>query len=182
MVAPEKKKLYTMDEFLEFVARPENADREFELIDGEITEVMPSRTYNSGFSIRIATRVEVYCETHNLPCFISGEAGAYRILDNTLVPDFAYKRTPLSKDYPDPDPPLWAVEVFSPTDEPGNIKKKRKIYRQAGILLWELDPEQQSIDTYAPGQGKRTFGMDDVLDAGDVLPGFTLAVRVLFRS
>lgn len=181
MVTPEKKKLYTLDEFLAFALRPENADREFEFIDGEIIEVMPSRTYNSGFSIRLATRVELFCEQNNLPCYISGEAGAYRILDNTLVPDFAYKRTPLSKDYPDPEPPLWVVEVLSPTDEPGNIEKKRKIYRQAGILLWELDPDKQTVDVYAPGKKKRTFGIDDTLDGGDVLPGFTLAVRALFR-
>lgn len=181
MVAPEKKKLYTMDEFLEFVARPENADREFELIDGEIIEVMPSRTYNSGFALRIAARVELFCDEHNIACYMSGADGAYRILDNTLVPDFAYKRTPLSKEYPDPNPPLWVVEVLSPTDEPGNIKKKRKIYQQAGILLWELDPEKQSIEVYAPGQKKHTFGIDDTLDGGDVLPGFTLAVRTLFR-
>lgn len=181
MVAPEKKKLYTMDEFLEFAARPENADREFELIDGEITEVIPSPTYNSGFALRIAARVELFCDEHNLPCYMSGADGAYRVLANTLVPDFAYKRTPLSKDYPDPNPPLWAVEVLSPTDEPGHIKKKRRIYQQAKILLWELDPDKQLIDVYAPGQGKRTFGIDDTLDGGDVLPGFALAVRTLFR-
>lgn len=182
MVAPEKNKLYTMDEFMEFALRPENADREFEFINGEIVEVMPSRTYNSGFSIRIATRVEMFCEQNNLPCYISGEAGAYRVGGNVVVPDFAYKRTPLSQEYPDPEPPLWVVEVISPTDEPGNLKKKRKIYRQAGILLWGLDPDQQTIDVYAPGQEKRTHGMDDTLDGGDVLPGFTLAVRALFRS
>jgi Uma2 family endonuclease len=182
MVAPEKKKLYTMDEFLEFAARPENADREFEFIDGEIIEVMPSRTYNSGFALRIAARVEIFCDENQLPCYMSGADGAYRILDNILVPDFAYKRTPLSKDYPDPDPPLWVVEVLSPTDEPGNIKKKRGIYRQAKILLWELDADQQTVEVYAPGKDKRTFGIDDTLDGGDVVPGFTLAVRVLFRS
>jgi Uma2 family endonuclease len=182
MVAPEKKQLHTMDDFLEFVARPENANREFELINGEIIEVMPSRTYISGFSIHIATKVEVYCEAHNVPCFISGEAGAYLILDNILVPDFAYKRTPLGKDYPDPDPPLWVVEVLSPTDEPGHVEKKWKIYRQAGILLWELDPEKQRIDVYAAAQEKRTFGFDDTLDGGEVLPGVTLTVRALFRS
>lgn len=181
MVAPEKKKLYTMDEFIEFALRPENADREFELIDGEITEVVPGSTYNSGLSIHVAIQVQLFCDAQKLPCYMSGADGAYRILNNTLVPDFAYKRTPLSKDYPDPEPPLWAVEVLSPTDEPGHIKKKRRIYSQAKILLWELDPDKQLIDVYAPGQAKRTFGIDDPLDGADVLPGFTLAVRTLFR-
>jgi Uma2 family endonuclease len=180
MVTPEKSKLYTLDEFKEFALRPENADREFELINGEIVEVMPSRTYHSGFGHLLAVPVHLFCREHNIPCYTSGEAGAYRIGVSVVVPDFAYKRTPLSSEYPDPDPPLWAVEVLSPTDKPGEIEKKRKIYRQAVILLWELDPDQQVIDVYAPGQKKRSFSLNDTMDGGSVLPGFTLPVRDLF--
>jgi hypothetical protein len=33
---------------------------------------------------------------------------------------------------------------------------------------------------YAPGQPVKTFGIDDTLDGGDVLPGFALAVREIF--
>lgn len=180
MVTPEKSKLYTMEEFLEFALAPENADREFELIHGEISEVMPGRTSNSEYPHIISFAVRLFCRENNIPCHTSGEAGAYRIGGNVLVPDFAYKRTPMSKDYPDPEPPLWVVEVISPTDEKPDIKKKRKIYRDAGILLWELYPDSQSIDVYAPGQKKRTFSIDDTLDGGDVLPGFKLPVRQLF--
>jgi Uma2 family endonuclease len=182
MVTPEKSKLYTMEEFLEFALRPENADREFELINGEISAVMPSRTCNSGIGLIIATAVRPFCRECQSPCYMSGEAGAYRIGSNVVVPDFAYKRTPLSKACPDPDPPLWVVEVRSPTDEPGDIEKKRKVYRRAGIRLWEIDPEQQIVDVYAPGKKKRTFRLNDTLDGGNVLPGFKLPVRELFTG
>jgi Uma2 family endonuclease len=180
MVTPEKSKLYSLEEFMEFVARPENANRLFELINGEIIEVMPGRTYNSGIPILIATVVRSFCRDNNLPCYLSGADGTYRIGNNVVVPDLAYKRTPLSKDYPDPEPPLWAIEVISPTDEPAEIEKKRKVYRQAGILLWEINPEKQAVDVYAPGKNKRTFNIDETLDGSDVLPGFTLPVRELF--
>jgi hypothetical protein len=43
-------------------------------------------------------------------------------------------------------------------------------------------PKRQSIDVYAPGQKKRTVYMNDTLDGGDVLPGFTLPVRDLFSE
>jgi hypothetical protein len=33
---------------------------------------------------------------------------------------------------------------------------------------------------YAPGQPPRTVGIDGTLDAGSVLPGFTLAATALF--
>jgi Uma2 family endonuclease len=180
MVTPEKSKLYTMEEFLEFALSPENADREFELINGRIRELMPVSTYNSSLGLHVAFYARLFCREHNIPCHTSGAAGAYRIGDNVLVPDFAYKRTPTSDEYPDPDPPLWVVEVISPTDEKSNIEKKRKIYLDAGILLWELYPDPQRVDMYAPGQALRTFRIDETLDGGDVLPGFKLLVRDLF--
>ena len=42
MVIPDKSRLYTVDEFEEFIARPENSDRLFELIEGEIVEKVPA--------------------------------------------------------------------------------------------------------------------------------------------
>ena len=44
MAIPEKTRLHTVDEFDEFVARPENRDRLFELINGEIVEKVPTQT------------------------------------------------------------------------------------------------------------------------------------------
>jgi Uma2 family endonuclease len=172
----------TLGEFVEYTLLPENADRRFEFIDGEIVEMTPGRTWNSGVSYDLAYAVRGFCEAHNLPCYISGGDGDYNVLGNVVCPDFAYKRTALSKDYPDPEPPLWAVEVISPTDKAPDIRNKRQVYLQAGILLWEIYPQKESIDVYAPGQPTRTVGIDGTLDAGDVLPGFTLRVRELFAD
>lgn len=180
MVTPEKQKLYTMDEFKGFVSRPENVDRLFELINGEIIEVTPGRTRYSGFGHLLTVAVHLFCREHGLPCYTSGGDGAYDIGGNTVAPDFAYKRTPLSDDYPDPVPPLWVLEVISPSDKAPDIRDKRQIYEQAGILQWEMYPKRQSIDVYAPGQQKVTRDIDDTLDGGDALPGFTLPVRALF--
>ena len=112
----------------------------------------------------------------------SGADGTYAILDDVVAPDFAYKQTPLSKDYPDPVPPLFVVEVVSPTDKPKSIREKRNLYRRAGILQWEIYEDSQSIDVYQPGKEARTLSMDDTLDGGDVLPGFTLAVKEVFAG
>jgi Uma2 family endonuclease len=170
----------TIEDFEAFIAQPENADRLFEFIDGEIIEVSPGRTYHSGFPHIISFEVRLFCRDHQLPCYIGGTDGTYRIGNNTVAPDFSYKQTPLSRDYPDPVAPLWAVEVISPTDKPGEIAKKRRVYVNAGILLWELYEQSESIHVYAPGKPMSLFGINDVLDGGNVLPGFTLAVKALF--
>lgn len=175
-----KERLVTMGEFQKFVARPENAERQFELIDGEIIEVSPSRTSNAEKGDLIAFAVRLFCKEHKLPCHTTTGDGAYNVNGNTIAPDFAYKPTPMSDEYPDPVPPLLAVEITSPTDKPTEIHKKRRIYVQAGILYWEMYPDAESIDVYPPGQPVRTLGIDGVLDGGDVLPDFELAVRELF--
>ena len=172
----------TLDEFVQYALLPENAERRLEFIDGEIVEMTPGRTWNSGVGHLLAHKVFGFCEAHNLPCYISGGDGDYAVQEHVVCPDFAYKRTPLSKDYPDREPPLWAVEVISPTDKAPDIRNKRQVYFQAGILLWEIYPQSQSIDMYAPGQPVKTVGIDGTLDGGDVLPGFTLAVRDLFTD
>lgn len=172
----------TLEEFKQFVAQPEHADHLFELIRGEIVEKMPWRTSNSQVSMRLASKVIVFCETKAIPCFISGEAGAYRVGKDVVAPDMAYKDTPMSDDYPDPIAPLWAVEVISPTDRASNLRKKREIYREAGILLWEVYPELQTVDVYAPGQPAMTYGKGQEITGGDVLPGFTVAVHLIFEN
>ena len=170
-----------MEEFIEFALRSENADREFEFISGEIIAVTPTRTRNSEYGHIIVVAVHLFCRERKLPCHTSGGDGAFNILGNTVVPDFAYKRTPTSDEYPDPVAPEWAVEIISPTDKGPDIREKRQIYLKAGILYWEMYPQSQSIDVYAPGQPLRTLGINDTLDSGDVLPGFKLPMRELFE-
>jgi Uma2 family endonuclease len=174
-------KTYTASEFEAFIQRPENSDRLFEFINGEMIEKVPGRTRYSEFALIIATAVRIFCLSNNIPCRMSSGDGAYRIGENIVAPNFAYKRTPTSETYPDPEPPLWAVEVISPTDTAKDIRAKRRIYQAARILLWEVYYEDRTVDVYLPGQSERIeFGMDDVLDGGAVLPGFTLAVKEIF--
>lgn len=170
----------TIHEFEQFALLPENAGRRFELIDGEIVEMAPGRTSNSGFGHFLTHKVYSFCEAHSLPCYVSGGDGDYDIQGHIICPDFAYKRVPFGDDYPDPVPPLWAVEIVSPNDKANEIRRKREIYQEAGILYWEMYPQRRKIDVYAPGQPARTVSTDGTLDGGAVLPGFTLPARDLF--
>lgn len=175
-----RQKLYTLEEFKDYIARPENADQLFELIDGEIVEKMPGRTNNSFLAMKLDRKVYPYCVERNIPCYTSGGDGAYDIQGNVVAPDFAFKTTPMSDEYPDPEPPLWAVEIISPTDKAPAIRKKRQVYIRAGILYWEMYPDSKSVDVYAPRQAMKTFEMDETLDGGAVLPDFRVAVKDLF--
>jgi Uma2 family endonuclease len=99
---------------------------------------------------------------------------------NILLPKFAYKPTAMSDEYPDPNPPLWVADIISPHDKADDIRAKRAIYLNAGILRWEVYEPIRVVDVNAPGKPVRTVGIDGVLDGGDVLPGFELPVKDLF--
>jgi Uma2 family endonuclease len=175
-------KLTTLEEFLAFALLPENQDKDFEFINGEVIDVSPARTSNSWLSNLLVFAVISYCRDHQIPVFTTSGDGTYLIDGRVIVPDFAYKRTPMSDDNLDPVPPLLAVEVISPTDEPTPIRNKRLVYQQAGILYWEIYPKEKSIDIYEPGKPSRTVGIEDALDGGDVIPGFVLPLKELFAE
>jgi len=179
-MAVSREALHTISELQEMVSRPENTNRLFELINGEIVEVSPGRTNNSALEHILSFAVRLYCREHDLPCYISGGDGAFDVGGHVVAPDFAYKRTPMSDEYPDPVAPEWAIEIISPTDNAPDIRAKRNIYIEAGILYGELYPQTQSIDVYAPGKLMGTIGVDGFLDGGDVLPGFRVALKEIF--
>ncbi len=181
-MALSQQRVWTIEDFQEFIARPENSDRLFELINGEIVEKMPGRTSNSFLAMKLDRKVYPFCLQHNIPCYTSGGDGAYAIQGHVAAPDFAFKTTPMSDEYPDPEPPLWAVEIISPTDKAIDIRTKREIYIEAGILYWEMYPDLKRVDVYAPGQPMRTVGMDGILDGGDALPGFELPMKDIFSA
>ncbi len=176
-----EKQVTTLEDFIEFVHRPENAERMFELIHGEIIEKIPGRASNSAIETWIIFFVRLFCREHSLPCFITTGDGTYTVLGHAVAPDFGYGITPFTGAYPEPFAPLWVVEIVSPTDRPDDIRDKRLIYLQAGILYWELYPKSRSVDVYAPGQPMRTYQAEDVIDMNDLIPGFKQAVSELFQ-
>ena len=89
----------TLHEFIAFALLPENSERNFEFIDGEIIEKIPGSTYNSALALNIGFEVTLYCQQNNIPCRISTAYGAYRIGNNVVTPSLAYKPTSMSADW-----------------------------------------------------------------------------------
>ena len=80
-------------------------------------------------------------------------------------------------------PPDLAVEVISPSDEPGDIARKKDLYRRAGVpLVWWVDPKRRMVAVYRDGELLAELGEGDELDGGDVLPGFRLPVAEIFAE
>lgn len=178
-----QEKLLTVQEFDEFVMRPENADRLFEYIGGKIVEVV-SNPYSSKIASRINGYIFVYLSKHDIG-HLTGADGGYMVSGERYIPDVAfisYARQPELSTVEGyvPNAPDLAVEVLSRgnTDEELTIKVAN--YLAAGTVVWMVKPVEKRVVVFAPGSPARTLGINDTLDGGAVLPGFTLAVKAIF--
>jgi Uma2 family endonuclease len=179
------RKLYSVQEFWDIENQPENADRILELIEGEIVEKMPSFT-PSRIASRINRVVGNFVDKRHLG-YVTGEAGGYVISPgNVFNPDVGYiskERLPEVPEREAPVPPDLAVEVKSPTDSKRAMRRKAEKYLSAGTrLVWLVFPEQQLVEVYTPDEDVQVVGIDGTLDGGDVLPGFRLPVREIFKA
>ena len=177
MVLQTHQPIRTVDEFIAYALLPDNTDRNLEFINGKVIEKLGSTTQNAQIPMLLSALVITHCDTHNIPCFVTGADGEYCLGDWCFIPDFAYKQTPVSATFPDRVPPLWAVEVISANENPAG---KRRKYIQAGILLWEVYPDERVIDVYSPGQSLATYGPGSTIPV-NVVPGLNVDVSKLSR-
>lgn len=176
----------SVEAFDQFVRQPENADRLFEYIAGEIVEV-PSNPYASQISQIISGELYLFLKGKNLG-HLTGEAGGYMVSGERYAPDVAFisrvKQAKLVSEGYNPNPPDLAVEVDVPSTYASqrNLFTKTVNYLAAGTVVWIVFPERQEVEVYVPGAALRVLGVKDTLDGGDVLPGFTLAVKDIFHD
>ena len=86
-------------------------------------------------------------------------------------------------DAPPPVPPDRAVEVLSPSNSPGDMRRKVNDYLDAGVaMVWVLDPERASLTLYRHDEIEpRVFSAGDVLEGLPELPGFGCRVGEFFE-
>jgi Uma2 family endonuclease len=106
-------------------------------------------------------------------------------LGERYMPNLAYtskSRLPTLSphDFFGPIPPDLAVEIISPSDQPRHLLWKLAHYLRAGTTVWVVDPQEKLAEVFAPDQTACIARWDDTIHGGDVLPGFTLAVKEIF--
>ena len=187
MSAPTSTKLMTAEEFYEFVHRPENVDRCFELVRGEVIELSRPTKPHGVVCIRVGRLLDAYAEQRGSGYVTSNDSGVIleRDPDTVRGPDVAFYEDAATFDELHPKygevPPLLAVEVLSPNDKPGKVMNKITNYLQSGVQrVWVLDPELRQVFIHRLDQSYRTLTQSDEL-IDDVLPGFRCRVADIFR-
>lgn len=189
MVVQEGQKLVTAAELRAFEALPENADKKFELIAGEMIEVPTGTPIHAHIIAELLTFLKTFVNTHSLGYAFADSVTYFLDELNEFIPDVSFiskKRLPTLPDRLQVAPNL-AVEVVSPS----NIKhwrgfmEKIVAYLQHGTEIgWVVFPDERLVDVYhlqADGSfNVRRLTIEDTLDGGDVLPGLSIPVREIF--
>ena len=178
-----ESKLITADELL---LMPKIDGRRFELVRGVLIEKMPVGDPHCEAVALTTTVITNYSRANRYGVVRTGEPGYWleRDPDTVRAPDVAWfapgRLTRGVRGYPEIIPDL-AIEIKSPSNSWPEIAAKAYMWLSYGSRqAWVGDPESVTVRIYRPNAAPVILGADDILDGGDLLPGFSVAVRDLF--
>lgn len=174
-----REKQVTAHEFEKFIARSENADRLFELINGEIVEKVPTQKHGV-IAVNISTELKLYSRSQGGVVAVEVRHRMPDDAHNAYLPDVAYyadDSKPLVDTGPVPYMPDVAVEIQSPSDSLTQLRAKARYYLAHGTsLVWIIVTEKRLVEVYT-ADFEDILTDDDVIEGGAVLPGFQVAVK-----
>jgi len=159
-----------------------------ELIDRTLVEKSMGSEQTT-LTMWIGHKLLNYLDEHPI-AFVSGETypllvapGLVRSPDISVVlwesrPDGTIPVGPVARDVP-----ALAIEVISPSNTPGEMRRKLAHYFAAGVkVVWFVDPQKYSGAIYTSPEDVTLLDETGVLTAESVLPGFTLPLSVVFAQ
>jgi Uma2 family endonuclease len=185
-MAPPTTKRLTFEEFQEM-----DLDGRYELVDGELEELVPPRPFHSWTETRISSELDRYLEANEPEAFWGAELDIPTIPSFGRRPDFAYYST---ADAARIDlegnrvlgVPTLVIEVLSEEDEERDTVTKREEYARAGIQhYWIMDPRRRTVLTLVlrgtTYEVAGEFSGDEMLTSG-LFPDLPVPLARLFRS
>ena len=177
----------SIDEFEAFLALPENSDRLFELIEGEIVEKMPTELHNM-ISVIIVVALRTFVKEHDLGR-VTYETRVRASKDdkkNDRLPDISFTRKarllPIVRQGAVPQLPDLCVEIQSPSNYPRQMRKKAEYYLENGVSrVWLVYSDKEIVEVISPSGEFALLIKGDMLTDDELLPGFTLPIADIFN-
>lgn len=168
---------------------PDEPGKRFELVEGEVTEVPSAGALHAMIVALLYRLLDDYARQRDLGLVLP-DGLAYvlrRNPDQLRIPDVSFIAWDLVPEEGVPEgfwkgAPTLAVEVVSPNDRAEDIHARVQDYLDAGSRqVWVLWPRNSSMSIHHLGADTRNLLPDDMLDGGDILPGFSARVSDLFE-
>ena len=160
----------------------------YELVRGELRKMAPAGHLHGRIAINITTPLDRHVRAHALGTVYAAETG-FKLASNPDVvraPDVAFIRRVRVEEVGNvegywPGAPDLAVEVISPSDTYAEVQEKVFDWLEAGTKMVILVmPRKRAVTVYRSLTDIIMLTEHDMLDGGDVVPGWKLSVRELF--
>jgi len=164
----------------EFAALPDDGMKH-ELNEGELITMPPPKPRHGECQAGLTAARHEFVVSHGLGEVYTGSGN--RLTPQTVRgPEVSFVRTARLQDpdaYFDGAPDL-AVEIVSPGDDASDLRRKINQYLDAGTaVVWVIYPQSRQVEVHGPDKTVRILGVEDTLEAGELLPGFQLSVRAV---
>ena len=184
-----QKTLLTADEFYRLYG---HKDGRYELVDGEVVEMVPPNWEHGGVALNIGSAMLIFVRRNSLGA-VRVESG-YRIStgpDTVRGPDVSFvaaSRVPadVSDISSFPGAPDIAVEVVSPSNTATDVARKVAEYLAAGsqrvwVVYSATRTASRRVIIHHADSKVITYAGDDVIADEELLPGFSLPLAEIFE-
>lgn len=178
----------TAEEFYDWANQPGNADRRWELEDGEPIEVPSPGVPHAlvcWFVIKVLTEYVVRRRAGHI---LTNDCGLIvrRKPDSVRGPDVMLSLESLRLEHAPQGHldgiPALVVEVVSPSDTEKETNRRVRQYLTRGVpLVWVVYPRTRLVNVCRPNEFHKTLDETDELTGNGVLPDFACPVRHLFE-
>ncbi len=129
----------------------------------------------------VVTHIGNWLSSGALPGFAAANTAAFELQDWRCRPDVAVCRR-VGKVIPR-EAPRVAVEVRSDSNTWRELRSKAQRYLAQGTqMVWLVDTDARRVELHRAGASAQMMGSEDVIEGGEALPGFQVAVRDLFPA
>ncbi len=179
-----EEKLLTADDLLRLYSEGVRG----ELIRGAHCETVPTGLTHGEIVMNLGGALRNFIRPRRLGRLVGSDSGMMleRDPDTVREPDIAFisaQKLPLNvrlSGYYEGAPDLVA-EIVSPSDGPREVYHKARMWISFGVsLVWVVNPENRAIDVHRPNQPLLSLTENDILNGGEVLPGFSYPIRDVF--
>ncbi len=166
---------------------PDDGHR-YALVKGELIRMSPTGHEHGIVALHIASALHDYVKAKNLGATYAAETGFLiaQNPDTVRAPDAAFVRRE-RVEAASPVKSFWigapdlAVEVVSHGDTVRVVEEKVTEWLEAGALMvWVISSRLRTVTSYRSLTDINTRTEKDLLDGGDVIPGFQISVADLF--
>ena len=176
-----KPKLLTADDLLRLYSKGVRG----ELIRGVLHETMSAGLRHGEIVAALIIALGIYNRPRRLGRVFGSDSGVVleRNPDTVREPDVAYisaERLPLDVEIAGycPVAPDLIAEIVSPSDSEEDVDNKALMWLHFGVrMALVIDPEAGTIKVRQSDLPTVVLTMDDTLEGGEALPGFSCPVR-----